>query len=141
MAVTAGTNGTGGIYENSIPVIANQTYTASASVKTNSAKSMVIILEWHSATNALGNSVSPTFTSSISWQRVSVTGQAPVGAVSVTVDVYVTGSSYWNPGDTEDEDAIMVTQGPTLYNYADGNTAGWSWNGTTNNSSSTGQPQ
>ena len=36
--------------------------------------------------------------------------------------------------------AAMVTQGTTSYNYADGSTANWVWNGTANASTSTGPP-
>ena len=35
----------------------------------------------------------------------------------------------------------MVTQGTTIYNYADGNTTDWVWNGTANNATSTGPAQ
>ena len=32
----------------------------------------------------------------------------------------------------------MITEGPTLYNYADGASTGWAWSGAPNNSTSTG---
>lgn len=38
-------------------------------------------------------------------------------------------------------DSIMLTEGSTAYTYADGNTPNWIWNGTPNNSTSTGPPQ
>jgi prepilin-type N-terminal cleavage/methylation domain-containing protein len=38
-------------------------------------------------------------------------------------------------------DNVMATTGSTVQNYADGNTANWIWNGTANNSTSTGPPQ
>lgn len=41
-------------------------------------------------------------------------------------------------GTTFDASAYMVTTGSTLYNYADGDSANWVWNGNTNASSSTG---
>jgi len=37
-------------------------------------------------------------------------------------------------------DSIMFTEGSTLYNYADGSSNDWTWNGTPNNSTSTGPP-
>lgn len=37
-------------------------------------------------------------------------------------------------------DNFMITQGSTLYNYADGTSANWAWNGAVNNSTSTGPP-
>ena len=35
-------------------------------------------------------------------------------------------------------DALMVTQGTSLYSFGDGNSTGWFWNGTPNSSTSTG---
>lgn len=37
-------------------------------------------------------------------------------------------------------DSVMCTTGPNNYNYADGSSANWIWNGAVNNSSSSGQP-
>lgn len=37
-------------------------------------------------------------------------------------------------------DGVMFTEGTTLYNYADGSSTDWTWNGTANNSTSTGPP-
>jgi prepilin-type N-terminal cleavage/methylation domain-containing protein len=37
-----------------------------------------------------------------------------------------------------DVDGVMQTEGSTLYGFADGTTANWVWNGTVNNSTSTG---
>jgi prepilin-type N-terminal cleavage/methylation domain-containing protein len=35
-------------------------------------------------------------------------------------------------------DGVQITEGTTLYNYGDGATSGWTWNGTVNNSTSYG---
>ena len=40
-----------------------------------------------------------------------------------------------------DVDGVMQTEGSTLYSYADGGSNNWAWNGTTDNSTSTGPPQ
>ena len=37
-------------------------------------------------------------------------------------------------------DDVMITKGSTLYNFADGRTTNWIWNGAANNSTSTGPP-
>ncbi|MDB5177773.1 MAG: hypothetical protein JWO61_156 [Candidatus Saccharibacteria bacterium] len=37
-------------------------------------------------------------------------------------------------------DAFMIDQGSSVNTYADGNSAGWTWTGTANNSTSTGPP-
>jgi prepilin-type N-terminal cleavage/methylation domain-containing protein len=39
-----------------------------------------------------------------------------------------------------DVDGVMQTEGSTLYNYADGGSSNWVWNGTTDNATSTGPP-
>lgn len=43
---------------------------------------------------------------------------------------YASGSIQW--------DSVMLTEGSTAPSYADGETAGWAWNGAPNNSTSTG---
>ncbi|MAU34151.1 hypothetical protein CMN23_03440 [Candidatus Saccharibacteria bacterium] len=48
--------------------------------------------------------------------------------------------SVWQSGDTFDATAIMATATPALPAYADGSSPGWIWNGTPNDSTSTGPP-
>jgi hypothetical protein len=38
-------------------------------------------------------------------------------------------------------DAVMIVAGSASANYADGSSPNWAWNGTINNSTSTGPPQ
>jgi prepilin-type N-terminal cleavage/methylation domain-containing protein len=70
------------------------------------------------------------------WSRIQNTfttgtsGSISMYAVNNTATLSA-GTQFWL-------DDIMVTQGTTLYNYADGNTAGWVWNGTAGVSTSTG---
>lgn len=35
---------------------------------------------------------------------------------------------------------LIITEGATIYTYADGSSPDWVWNGTPNNSTSTGPP-
>lgn len=73
------------------------------------------------------------------WTRFSINGVAPAGTNSALMTVYPsTGGSLWQPGDTLDGDAAMLTEGSVLPNYADGNSPNWVWNGTVNSASSTG---
>ncbi len=71
-----------------------------------------------------------------SWTRYSITWTQPVGQTIVRIclnangDDTSVGTWYW--------DGVMLTQGSTVYNYADGNSPGWVWNGTPNASTSTG---
>lgn len=41
-------------------------------------------------------------------------------------------------GDNIYYDGFMITEGPEAYSYGDGNSSGWSWSGTANNSTSAG---
>lgn len=60
----------------------------------------------------------------------------------LTTDTYVGGAGGYNlaviSGDTVWLDEFMITRGSTQYNYADGSSANWIWNGTANNATSTG---
>jgi prepilin-type N-terminal cleavage/methylation domain-containing protein len=71
---------------------------------------------------------------STAWTRISFTAQAPAGTAYDHVSFYFDGQV----GDVWWLDDVMVTKGTSLYNYADGASANWVWNGTVNNSTSTG---
>ncbi|MDX2375631.1 prepilin-type N-terminal cleavage/methylation domain-containing protein [Microbacterium sp. LRZ72] len=65
--------------------------------------------------------------------ELRATGTAPVGTERLSVRLYngaTSGSVYW--------DQIMVAEGATHHSYADGGSPGWIWNGSPNNSTSTG---
>lgn len=139
--VTSGTGGFGGIYQYGDAVTAGHTYSASIYVKASSAKNLTLSLEWHSPTAQLSATSGPAVNVSSAWTEMTVTGTAPANATSVTMTAYVTNGSVLNSGDVLDADALMVTEGPSVYAYADGNSPSWVWNGTTNDSTSTGPPQ
>lgn len=69
--------------------------------------------------------------------RVSVTFSIPADATAAWLRFYdgagLGGGSVW-------WDNIMITEGSTVYNFADGDSPGWVWNGTPNASTSTGSP-
>lgn len=67
--------------------------------------------------------------------RLSFTFSIPSNATAAWIRLYNGASSgggdvWW--------DSVMLTEGNTTPAYADGNTAGWIWNGTQNNATSTG---
>lgn len=67
--------------------------------------------------------------------EVRATGIAPIGTARLTIRLYngaTTGSVYW--------DRVMVIEGSEPTGYGDGGSPGWTWNGTPNNSTSTGPP-
>jgi prepilin-type N-terminal cleavage/methylation domain-containing protein len=78
-----------------------------------------------------------------SWTRISGTLTSPMGATQAyLVFSNVADSANWIAGDTLDFDGAMLVQTTsTSVNYADGNSTNWSWNGTPNESTSTGPPQ
>ena len=69
------------------------------------------------------------------WVRVSV----PF-TVTTAGNVYINYCAGLNQIGSIYIDAALLTVGPTLYNYADGNSPNWSWTGTPNASTSTGPP-
>ena len=75
------------------------------------------------------------------WQRVSIT-TTPIPTANtensnlLTIWVGVPDNTAVNT--TFDVDALMVSPGPTLYQYRDGSSAGWRWVGGANASPSSG---
>ena len=73
------------------------------------------------------------------WRRITLTSTSPATATSLILGVYASGSgTTWAANDYMDVDSLIVNNGTTPQNYADGNTQDWIWNGTVNNSTSTG---
>jgi hypothetical protein len=71
------------------------------------------------------------------WVHVSLT--APVVAGNGSFYLYdYTGSGTESSSNVFYATQFMMTAGPTTYNYADGASAGWTWNGSANNSTSSG---
>jgi len=92
---------------------------------------------------AVNGGVADTQTSPIiltgAWQRVEVPSMTITGSATTQFSLMArlnaaVATTFWVDG------AILI-EGSTMPAYADGNTAGWAWSGTTNNSTSTGMPQ
>ena len=76
-----------------------------------------------------------TYTLTDTWQRISTSAVSlPVTAnrPGLQIRANVAGATPFYV------DAVMITKGDSLYNYADGSSANWAWSATTNNSTSTG---
>jgi prepilin-type N-terminal cleavage/methylation domain-containing protein len=92
-------------------------------------------------------------------QNTSIGGSLPAGSSAQTITPNATFTRYVIPwtanaanvyllfdyvgagaGESYTIDAVMLTAGSGTYNYADGNSSSWVWNGTANNSTSTGPP-
>lgn len=68
-------------------------------------------------------------------QTISHTFTVPANATGVVLGL---GGSSSVIGDAVYYDNVIMTSGSTVYNYADGGSTDWVWNGTPNNSTSTG---
>ncbi|MBL8158844.1 prepilin-type N-terminal cleavage/methylation domain-containing protein [Candidatus Saccharibacteria bacterium] len=123
-----------------IPVTVGQSYTLSSWIRPSATLSTGVILIWKNSSNSIitENGAASSHVAN-TWERRSVTATAPAAAVTLQVDIGAPGSAAI--GTSLDATGVMVEQGSTLTNYADGDTAGWIWNGTANASSSTGSPQ
>jgi hypothetical protein len=71
------------------------------------------------------------------WTKVSASFTV-TSAGGVQVGGYVPNYTAWTSTDYLDMDSVMLTSGTTSYNYADGNSTDWTWNGSPNSSTSTG---
>ncbi len=74
-------------------------------------------------------------------RRIGGSAIAPPGTGRMRITAYASGST-WAIGDTLDTWDTMFVQSDntSLYNYADGSSPNWVWNGTANASTSTGPP-
>ncbi len=66
------------------------------------------------------------------------TGPNTYGAKIFAQLVNGTGASLWSSGDYLDMSDLMIVEGAAVPTFADGDSPGWIWNGTPNNSTSTG---
>lgn len=137
--VTRNATGAAAVYidkNTPVPTIPNAPYTASAWVTTSVPMSLSMIIRSDSSnTNVVTGStiVVPANTPT----RLIASGS--VGNISSAHVLVYSGDGA--SGDVLTIDKVMLTQGTTTYTYADGASDGWSWNGTVNNSSSTGPAQ
>lgn len=128
-------------------VAAGTTYTLSASARYSGAVSnMVAHLKMRAATDSSTGTASPVSSATVAlppgqWVRLSQTYTVPLDATTIAAMFEGNaGGPSDTVGDTWDVTGIMATQGSTLYNYADGNSPGWSWTGAPNASTSFGPP-
>ncbi|MNX47430.1 Fimbrial protein precursor [compost metagenome] len=121
---------------------ADNTYTASVWVRSSKNQTMRPQLTFRNAANTTVGTTINGGTVSVpanTWTQLSISGVAPATSNSALMTAYAhTGGSLWQPNDTLDGDAAMLTEGASVYAYADGNSPNWIWNGTQDNSSSTG---
>lgn len=135
---------TGGLYiqnaaSTANSVVAGQQYYFRSSVRSSWAATMRLTIVWWNASNSTISSVPGTnaTTQPNQWTTLEGSSVAPAGAVRVR---YLAESVGALPavGSTFDIDGMMAAVGTGPYNYADGSSSNWIWNGTAHDSSSTG---
>lgn len=98
---------------------------------------------WNSSSGWVG-SVGPTNDGTITttgWEhKISANRTITNSSVGLIgpMAYFVSGGVSAQVGDTLDVDGVILTKGEKTYSYGDGNSPGWFWNGTPNNSTSTG---
>lgn len=140
---TTGTTAANGGPSLSLPVSANQPYSVSVWVRSSKNQSVYMEMKYQAGSTVLSypNSGTVALTAN-TWRRITLTSTAPATATSLILGIYASGSgTTWVANDYMDADSLIVTNDNTPQNYADGNSPDWTWNGTANNSTSTGPPQ
>ena len=129
------------------PPAGNPTFTAGAPysslawVRINHSISMRLSLVFKDSANvALLTQYGPTITvPANTWTKITVDNVvAPTGSARVCLRTYSVAGQVWSAGDLLDVDTVMLVKSSRVYEYADGSTPFWSWNGTPNASASTG---
>lgn len=148
MWTTAPTSATtSGLWINSLgitPSAAGKTFTASAYVRPSwSGMTILVNAVPYSSTWSYGGGEvngSTVTLSANTWTRVNATITAPTNTDYIRVRLRANGGTMPPVNATLDADGFMLTEGTNLYNYYDGNSAGWDWTSTANNSTSLGPP-
>lgn len=124
--------------DSDVSVTAGDTYTLSGYIRTNVASNTGVIIIWENASGATISESGGSFTASTAggWARRSVTAVAPAGAV--TARFHFGANSAGAATNYIDATAAMFTKGSAVETYADGDSEGWVWNGSSNAASSSG---
>jgi len=125
-----------------LPTSSSATYTASGYIRTSwSGESFFMnAVPYDSTGTYQGGEVygTPTPIPANTWTRLTATITVPSGTQYVMLRLRNQAGTLPGTNATMDADAFMLTSGSQLYNYADGNSPNWIWNGTTNESASIG---
>lgn len=121
------------------PATAGTAYVCSVSFKGTPGQTIAVAGRFNSASGYLSEGAGSTdVTLSNSWQRVTISFTTPPTTTAMFLQYHLkvaaSGVQIWGDG-------AMCTQGSSTYNYADGSSPNWIWNGTPNTSTSTGSPQ
>jgi prepilin-type N-terminal cleavage/methylation domain-containing protein len=141
-APTAATSGIWSAIRVDTPSAGGQTYTASMYIRTswNGASYRMEPIPYDASNTFLGSvgAGSITAMSANTWTRIMHTFTAPANTAKFDLRARYVSGTFPSIGSTFDSDSVMLTEGDTVHDFADGNSPNWIWNGTPNNSSSTG---
>ncbi len=139
---TGGTTSTLGIFLVVNGINSTSLYTGQAYIRSNKAITYYMGAHLRNSSNTnigaylAGSAITTTPNT---WSRVTLSIPPTTNMTNVVITLY-SGANTLIAGDTIDFDSVMLTEGSTLYGYADGNSANWVWNNALNNSTSTGPP-
>ena len=128
-----------------IPVTYGTTYAVSAYMRTSCSLGNGFRIDtffYNSTGTQVASHTTDTTVSAVnSWKFVTskIAPQTSDSSYMAAIVVY-SGPSTCPASSTYDATGVMATQGTTQYNYADGDSPNWIWNGTLNASTSTGPP-
>jgi prepilin-type N-terminal cleavage/methylation domain-containing protein len=117
--------------------VAGNTYTARASARPSWAGAQMRIQFYFNPGGYYSSCPSYAVTAAI-WTSQTCTKTAPAGTTTSQIQASFFNGTRPAAGDTLDADAFMLVDGSTIGNYADGDSAGWSWTGSAHASTSTG---
>jgi prepilin-type N-terminal cleavage/methylation domain-containing protein len=124
------------------PVTAGETYTISVYARSSfliTSGFRIDVTQYDSAGTSLGSSSGSTVTPiTNTWLRLNRTFVVGATTAYIRPNVAFSGPAGAGPGETFDATGFMITPGSVLYDFNDGNSGGWSWTGTANNSASSG---
>jgi hypothetical protein len=128
-------------FTQTITGVIGNVYTFSAWVWVNASQSVNLKIDWLTTARVWVSSSSstPVTVPANTWTRLTVTGTMPTGT-GFLQPIVVLSTVPASATFTYRVAAAMVTQGSTVYPYADGSVPGWAWEGAAGFSPSHGPP-
>ncbi|MDN5275611.1 MAG: prepilin-type N-terminal cleavage/methylation protein [Candidatus Saccharibacteria bacterium] len=116
-----------------------ETYRVSAWVRSDQTRQVEIYLAAQDATSVELQRINSNYVNLTpnTWVLATATGTTPAGTARMIAQVNFRNSIV---GENSWVDSALYTASSNTYNYADGSSTNWIWNGTANNSTSTGPP-
>lgn len=109
----------------------------------NTSNTIVTNIQGYNGGSGIGAATGGTTTpagalSTGTWSEVVMQGYTTPNVAMNRIGVYISTGQSWAATDGIEIDSVMVVKASTVPAFADGNSLNWVWDGTVNNSSSTG---